>query len=95
MDPTSLPVILSTWRNTKWWSAFQKEWEVTDPQNLSRWRHSRTGSHHRWDQALVHKYGVDWQNLTQDRVAWKRLEEGWVLSEHSRLTRSRYLAIAA
>jgi len=77
--------LLSRWRNTEWWIKFQAEWFSADPRNFTRWKHTRPGTHNRWDSAVVEHYGTDWRVLAQDRLAWKGLEDAWTIAEHKRL----------
>ena len=93
MGPDTWVAILSQWRDSKWWKAFQAEWQRVDPVNSTQWRHPRRGDHHRWDTALVAQYGPEWRTKTVSREDWKRLEDSWVFAEHARLLPSRYPAL--
>jgi len=89
LPPSSLVSVLTSWRDTRWWTEYSVEQTKADPRNRTLWKHSRPGTHHRWDTDVFNHYGPDWRSLAADRGAWKAREDAWVLAEHARLSKKK------
>ena len=53
------------------WKVQQAIGHMTDPQNMTKWRHTKKDPVTRWDSLLFRVLGPTWQMRAQDRDGWK------------------------
>ena len=90
LPQNSFTSLLSRWRDTPWWVEYRKYWIKADPRNRHGWAHQRPGTYNRLDLDLfLYHYGSNWRGQAQDRDAWKRQEDDFVLALHAKLLKTR------